>query len=138
MQRQAASRTGLVRRCDLGASRLLSEEEREQLLFGLNDTAVPYRKDQCIHEMFEEQVARTPEAIALVFGDRQLTYAELFTRANRLAHSLRRHGVMANDRVGLCIDRGLEMIVGLLGILKSGAAYVPLNPEHRANAWDCN
>jgi len=86
--------------------------------------------DKTVHELFETQAARTPAALALVSGDQELTYEELNTRANRLAHLLRRRGVGPDVRVGLCMERSAELIVGLLGILKAGGAYVPLNPDH--------
>jgi len=84
----------------------------------------------CIHQLFEQQVAHTPEAIALVFADQQLTYRELNERVNQLAHYLRTLGVQPETLVGLCLERSLEMIIGLLGILKAGGAYVPLDPAY--------
>ena len=111
---------------------LLSDEERRQLLVEWNDTAADYPRDQCIHQLFEAQAARTPKAVAVVFEDRQLTYAELNARANQLAHHLRELGVGPEVRVGLCVERSLEMVVGLLGILKAGGAYVPLDPDYPA------
>ncbi|MGH2621269.1 MAG: amino acid adenylation domain-containing protein, partial [Anaerolineales bacterium] len=108
----------------------LGAEDRRQLLFEFNQTAAAYPQDQCIHQLFEQQAARTPEQAAVVCEGRQLTYAELNARANQLAHYLRRQGVGAGTRVGLCVDRSVEMMVGLLGILKAGGAYVPLNPEY--------
>ena len=95
-----------------------------------NDTAADYPQDRCIHQLFEEQVARTPEAVAVVFEDEQLTYGELNARANRLAHHLRGCGVGPEVLVGLCLERSPEMVVGLLGILKAGGAYVPLDPAY--------
>jgi amino acid adenylation domain-containing protein len=86
--------------------------------------------DKTVHELFEAQAASTPAAPALVSGDQELTYEELNTRANQLAHLLRRRGVGPDARVGLCMERSAELIVGLLGILKAGGAYVPLNPDH--------
>lgn len=90
----------------------------------------PESIDKTIHELFEAQAASTPAAPALVSGDQELTYEELNTRANQLAHLLRRRGVGPDVRVGLCMERSAELIVGLLGILKAGGAYVPLNPDH--------
>ena len=107
---------------------LLTETERHLLLGEWNDTATEYPKDSCIHELFEAQAARTPEAIAVEFGEKRLTYRELKGRANQLAHYLRRLGVGPRNLVGICLERSLEMIVGLLGILKAGCAYVPLDP----------
>ena len=112
----------------------LTERERRQLLVEWNDTAADYPRDQCIHQLFEEQVERTPDAVAVVFEDRQLTYAQLNARANQLARHLRRLGVGPEVLVGLCVERSLEMVVGLLGILKAGGAYVPLDPDLSARA----
>ncbi len=108
--------------------------ERHQLLVEWNDTATEYPRDRCVHELFEEQAAQTPDAVAVVFGDQQLTYRQLNERANQLAHHLRKLGVGPETLVGLLVERSTEMIVGLMGILKSGGAYVPLDdksPEHR-------
>ena len=112
--------------------KLLSQAERQQLLVGFNQTYRPYPSEQCIHELFEEQVARTPEAVAVVFEDRQLSYAELNAHANQLAHHLIALGIRPDDRVGMCMERSLEMVVGLLGIMKAGGAYVPLDPSDPA------
>ena len=109
---------------------LLSEEERRQVLYGWNETEVEYEGEQCLHELFEEQVRRRPEAVAVVFEGRQLTYAELNGRANQLAHYLRTLGVKPDSAVGLCVERSLEMVVGIVGILKAGGAYVPLEPGY--------
>ena len=111
---------------------LLSATERQQVLYEWNDTAADFPRDRCVHELFEEQVARTPDAVAVVFEDQQLSYAELNCRANQLAHYLRGLGVGAEVRVGICVERSLEMVVGLLGILKAGGAYVPLDPGYPA------
>jgi amino acid adenylation domain-containing protein len=108
----------------------LPEGEREYLLQTLNDTGARYPLDKCIHELFEEQVAQTPDNIAVVYEDEQLTYAQLNARANRLAHYLREQGVQPDSLVGLCLERGVDMVVGIVGILKSGAAYVPLDPDY--------
>ena len=115
---------------EVGAIDLLGDSESHHLLVESNRTEVEYPEGKCIHQLFEDQVAKTPDAIALVFEDQRLAYRELNARANQLAHALRRRGVKPNDRVGLCTERGAHMIVGLLGILKSGGAYVPLNPDH--------
>jgi amino acid adenylation domain-containing protein len=106
---------------------LLTEAERHRLLAEWNDTKRNDRKDKCIHELFEEQAERTPDAVAAVFEDERLTYRELNRRANQLAHYLKKLGVGPEALVGLCVERSLEMIVGLLAILKAGAAYVPLD-----------
>ncbi|HKA20532.1 MAG TPA: condensation domain-containing protein, partial [Blastocatellia bacterium] len=107
---------------------LLTETERQLVLGEWNATATEYPKDSCIHELFEAQVARTPEAIAVEFGEKRATYRELNTRANQLAHYLQRLSVGPGKLVGICLERSLEMILGLLGILKAGCAYVPLDP----------
>jgi amino acid adenylation domain-containing protein len=109
---------------------LLTDAEREQLLVEWNDNRLEFPGDKCIHELFEAQAARTPDAIAVVFEGRQLSYGELNARSNQLAHHLRTLGVGAETLVGICVERSLEMVVGLLGILKSGGAYVPLDPAY--------
>ena len=109
---------------------LLTDAERRQLLVEWNDTRTEYRQDRCIHHYFEARVRAAPEAVALVFEDHQLTYRDLNTRANRLAHYLRESGVGPEARVGICAERSVEMVVGLLAILKAGAAYVPLDPAY--------
>ncbi|OYE00557.1 non-ribosomal peptide synthetase [Nostoc sp. 'Peltigera membranacea cyanobiont' 232] len=109
---------------------MLTASEQQQLLVEWNNTQVDYPQDKCIHQLFEEQVERTPDAVAVVFENQQLTYHELNTRANQLAHYLRSLGVKADVLVGICVERSLEMVVGLLGILKAGGAYVPLDPEY--------
>ncbi|MEO7020419.1 MAG: amino acid adenylation domain-containing protein [Ktedonobacteraceae bacterium] len=111
---------------------ILTLLEREQLLTTWNDTQAEYPVEQCIHQLFEEQVARTPEAIAVVYQDTRLTYRELNVRANRLAHHLHQLGVGAESLVGLYMERSLEMVIGLLAILKTGGAYVPLDPTYPA------
>ncbi|PSB57975.1 non-ribosomal peptide synthetase, partial [Chamaesiphon polymorphus] len=109
---------------------LLSATERQQLLVDWNDTQVDYPQDKCIHQLFEEQVAKTPDAIAVVFEQQELTYRQLNHRANQLAHHLQTLGVKHEVMVGICVERSLEMVVGLLGILKAGGAYVPLDPSY--------
>jgi amino acid adenylation domain-containing protein len=109
---------------------LLTEAERHQLLVEWNDTVADYPKDSCIHELFEAQAEKTPEAIAVQFDGRQLTYRELNTRANQLAHYLQRLGVGPEKLVGICVERSLEMVIGLLGVFKAGGAYVPLDPAY--------
>src|SRR5262249_38792339 len=94
------------------------------------DTKVEYPAQACIHELFEAQVRKSPEAVAVVYEEKELTYAELNSRANQLAHYLRDLGVRPDDRVAIFVERSLEMIVGLLGILKAGGAYVPLDSEY--------
>ncbi|MEQ1514818.1 MAG: amino acid adenylation domain-containing protein, partial [Lysobacteraceae bacterium] len=121
---------GLVSEADQKASDLpmLDDRERNRLLVEWNDTTQDYPQDLCVHQLFEAQAARTPEATALVFGEEEISYDELNRRANRLAHHLRTLGVVPDDRVAICVERSIEMVVGLLGILKAGGAYVPLEP----------
>jgi amino acid adenylation domain-containing protein len=107
---------------------ILKPSDRQQLLVEFNNTQVDYPKDKCIHHLFEEQAARTPDRIAVVCEGQQLTYAQLNTRANQLAHHLQSLGVKPETVVALCLERSLEMLVGLLGILKAGGAYLPLDP----------
>ncbi|MBC1194395.1 non-ribosomal peptide synthase/polyketide synthase [Microcystis aeruginosa BLCCF158] len=109
---------------------LLTPEEEYQLLEGWNETKADYSYNKCIHQLIEEQAARTPDGVAVVFENQQLTYAELNSRANQLAHYLRSLGVETEVIVGLCVERSLEMIVALIGILKAGGAYLPLDPEY--------
>ncbi|WP_440481977.1 amino acid adenylation domain-containing protein [Serratia marcescens] len=124
-----AVRAGSHRRT-VGELSLVSEEERAQLLQGLNHTVASHSPRACLHRLFEAQVKRTPEAIAVTYGDDSLTYAELNTQANRWAHRLVQLGVQPDSLVALCAGRGLPMLVGLLGILKAGGAYVPLDPAY--------
>jgi amino acid adenylation domain-containing protein len=114
----------------LSALPLLSEEERHQLVFEWNDTAADYPRDKTVHELFEEQAAATPDGTALVFGEESLTYAELNERAERLARRLRALGCGRETLVGVCLERSAEMVVALLGVLKAGAAYLPLDPTY--------
>ncbi|MBD2772939.1 non-ribosomal peptide synthetase [Iningainema tapete] len=109
---------------------LLTQPERHQLLFDWNNTQAEYPQDKCIHQLFEEQVERSPDAIAVVFGEEQLTYRELNAKANQLAHYLQNLGVGPEVLVGICVERSLEMLIGLFGILKAGGAYVPLDPTY--------
>ncbi|MBD0340904.1 MAG: AMP-binding protein, partial [Microcoleus sp. Co-bin12] len=109
---------------------LLGEKERHQLLVEWNDTRADYSSDRCIHQLFEAQVERTPDAIAVVFEDQKLTYRELNKRANQVAHYLQKLGVKPEVLVGICTERSLSMVVGILGILKAGGAYIPLAPDY--------
>ncbi|WP_025109116.1 non-ribosomal peptide synthase/polyketide synthase [Pseudomonas sp. H1h] len=109
---------------------LLAQEEQQRLLEGFNATAVDYNLEQTIHGLFEAQVARTPQAIALQSDQLRLSFAELNARANQLARHLRGLGVQPDSRVGICVERGLDMVVGLLAILKAGGGYVPLDPAY--------
>ena len=109
---------------------LLTEAERQQILVEWNDSSADYSRDKCIHELFEEQVRTTPENIAVVYEEERLTYSELNDQANQLAHYLVEQGVAPDTLVGLCVERSLELIIAILGILKSGGAYVPLDPGY--------
>lgn len=109
---------------------LLTPAQRQQVLAQWNATQAPYPRHACLHQSFEAQAGRTPDAVAVVHEARQLTYAQLNAQANRLAHRLIALGVRPDARVALCMTRGVEMVVGLLGILKAGGAYVPLDPNH--------
>jgi amino acid adenylation domain-containing protein len=113
----------------LGNISLITEAERRQLLVEWNATETAYPRKATLAEQFEAQVAATPDAVAVVFDEQQLTYSELNTRANHLAQHLhQQHGVGPEVCVGLCMERSVEMVVGLLGIVKAGGAYVPLDP----------
>ena len=109
---------------------MLSSEEREGLLFEWNQTAAPYPRERCIHEEFEERARQSPMATAVAFEDKTISYGELNRKANQLAAYLRGRGVKVGARVGICMERSVEMITGILGILKAGAAYVPLDPSY--------
>jgi amino acid adenylation domain-containing protein len=106
---------------------ILTDLERHQILIEWNETAVDYPRDRCIHELVENQVERTPNAVAVSFQSQKLTYRELNARANQLAHYLKKLGVAPEKLVGIFVDRSLDMVVGLLGILKAGGAYLPLD-----------
>ncbi|MDZ7358889.1 MAG: amino acid adenylation domain-containing protein, partial [candidate division KSB1 bacterium] len=109
---------------------LLSQQEYERYIYDWNATAAPYPDRQCVHKLFEAQVERTPEAIALAFENQQLTYRQLNQRANQLAHFLQKMGVGPEVVVGISVDRSIEMVVGLLGIMKAGGAYLPIDPAY--------
>ncbi len=111
---------------------VLPEAERRQLLVEWNDTQTDYPRGRCVHELFEEQAARTPESVALEFEGREITYAELNRRANQLARVLRTRGVGPDVLVGVFAERSFEMVVALLAVLKAGGAYVPLDPSYPA------
>jgi amino acid adenylation domain-containing protein len=106
---------------------LLTEPERRQLLVEWNNTYSDYPKHKCIHQLFEEQVERTPNAIALVFEDQQLSYQMLNAKANQLAHYLKTLGVQADTLVPICMDRSIDLVISILGVLKAGGAYVPID-----------
>lgn len=109
---------------------LLSESELEKLLVAWNDTAAEFSNDACVHELFEAQVARTPDAVAVEFQGEQLTYRELNARANQLARYLAKQGVGPEVLVGVCVERSPEMLISILAVLKAGGAYVPLDPTY--------
>jgi amino acid adenylation domain-containing protein len=109
---------------------LLSDEEQRRLLVELNETAAPFSEEKCVHQLFEEQVERAPDAIAVRFGKEELSYREFNVRANKLARYLRGLGVGPEVLVGIFTDRSPEMLVGLIAILKAGGAYLPLDPEY--------
>ncbi len=109
---------------------LLTPKEQQQLLVEWNATQAEYSLDKCIHQLFAEQAIKTPNAVAVIFGDSQLTYQELNSKANQLAHYLQQNGVKPNTLVGICCDRSLEMVISLLAVLKAGGAYIPLDPSY--------
>ncbi|QDU24170.1 non-ribosomal peptide synthetase/type I polyketide synthase [Urbifossiella limnaea] len=113
----------------VSAVNLLSDAERRRLVDEWNATQSDFPRDLCAHQLIEAQAARTPDAVAVVAGGRQLTYAELDRGANRLAHVLRGRGVGVGSRVAICLDRSPDMVVAVFGVLKAGAAYIPLDPE---------
>ncbi|OKH43155.1 hypothetical protein NIES2101_31135 [Calothrix sp. HK-06] len=109
---------------------ILSDAERQLLLVDFNNTQVDFPFHKCLHQLFEEQVERTPNNIAVVYKQKELTYTQLNQRANQLAHHLQQLGVGADVLVGICVERSLEMVIGLLGVLKAGGAYVPIDPMY--------
>ena len=113
----------------LHAIEVVPAQERRQILTRGNPAAA-YAESRCLHELFEAQVARSPNAIAVVFEDARLSYGGLNAQANRLAHHLRRRGIVADDVVGLCVERSLDLVIGVLGVLKAGGAYLPLDPSY--------
>ena len=109
---------------------LMTEAERHHIFVEWHDTTTEYLQDTCLHELFEACVEQMPNTVAVVCNAQQLSYNALNRRANQLAHHLRALGVGPEVSVGLCVERSLELAVGLLGILKAGAAYVPLDPTY--------
>ncbi len=109
---------------------LLPESERNRILVDWNRTSALYSRDRCLHELFEAQAGQTPDRAAVRSQGRSLSYRELNERSNRLAHHLQAVGVRRGDSVGLCLERGVDLVAGLLAILKAGAAYVPLNADN--------
>jgi fengycin family lipopeptide synthetase D len=114
----------------LGDIRMISQEESINLINGSHGKQTNYPQHTTLHQLFEEQVARTPDHIAIVFEDEQLTYDELNVKANRIAHLLRSKGVNRDQPVGLMVDRSLDMVISMLAILKAGGAYVPIDPAY--------
>jgi amino acid adenylation domain-containing protein len=114
---------------------ILDDTERRQLLDGFNDPVRAYAADSCIHDLFERQAVRTPDAIAVEHDDTRLTYRQLDVAANRLARHLRALGVVAEERVALCLPRGIDLVLAMLATLKAGGAYVPLDPTHPTERW---
>ena len=128
--RQLIEEVLLKPRARISDLELLTEAERQQILSDFNATEAEYPRDKTIHELFEAQVEQTPDNVAVVFEEEQLTYRELNARANQLARVLREKGVQPDTLVGIMVERSLEMIVGILAILKAGGAYVPIDPEY--------
>jgi non-ribosomal peptide synthetase component F len=115
----------------------ISREDRHTLLRRCNDTDAPYPMDKTLAQLFEEQVDKTPNNIALVFAEQKLTYRQLNEKANQLAYAIRAHyqnnnyqGIKADTLIGLYLDRSLDMVISILGVLKAGGAYVPISPEY--------
>ncbi|BAY23229.1 amino acid adenylation [Calothrix sp. NIES-2100] len=109
---------------------LLTATERQQILVEWNQTQTDYDRNQCVHQIFEQQAQLTPNAVAVELGEQKLTYRELNHRANQLAHFLQSLGVKPEVLVGICVERSLEMLVAMLGVLKAGGAYLPLDPAY--------
>ena len=114
----------------IGSLKIMSEAERRRLLEGFNQTQFDYRSDICAHQLFEEIAAKTPEKTAIICEDGELTYGELNARANQLARHLQSHGAEPGTLTAICAERSFEMVVGILGILKTGSGYVPLDPAY--------
>ncbi|ERN41672.1 amino acid adenylation domain protein, partial [Rubidibacter lacunae KORDI 51-2] len=123
--------------CPIGQLPLMTVAERRQVVEEWNASAAAYPEGICLHELFEAQVAKNPSAVALVFEGEELSYGVLNGQANRLAHHLRGLGVGPDSLVGLCVERGFEMVVGLLAVLKAGGAYVPLDPGYPVECLRC-
>jgi amino acid adenylation domain-containing protein/FkbM family methyltransferase len=120
----------------VSALEIIPAWERQQILYEWNATAVANTDEPYIHQLFERQVERTPDAVAIVFEETCLTYEELNRQANQWAHHLTRLGAKPDTRVAICVERGLEMMIGLLAVLKAGAAYVPLDPQYPRERLD--
>ena len=115
---------------------LISEEEKETILAEFNDTTAEFPKDKTVVEIFEERAAKTPDKTALIYEGEKITYKELNERANQVAHLLRQKNIGREDRVALLCQRGIEMVIGIYGIIKAGAAYVPIDPEYPQDRID--
>src|SRR5436309_4421589 len=118
----------------VGALPLVTETERALLLDRWNATQRAYPQEACVHELFEQQAARQPDALALVQGEAQLSYGELNRRANQLAHCLHRQGVGPETLVAICLERSLDLVVAIVAVLKAGGGYVPMDmslPQER-------
>lgn len=109
---------------------VMSEQERQRILYAWNDTCVEYAKDLCVHQLFEQQVLKTPDNAAVIFGDRKLTYKELNDRANQLSRYLIKMGAGPETFIGICVERSEDMLVAQLGILKAGSTYIPIDPAY--------
>lgn len=109
---------------------IIPEEEKQKILYDFNSTKMEYPKEKTIHELFEEQVNKVPDHVAVVFENRRLTYKELNARANQIAKVLRNKGVKPDSIVGIMVDRSIEIVVGILGVLKAGGAYLPMDPNY--------
>ncbi|MDJ0730539.1 MAG: amino acid adenylation domain-containing protein [Crocosphaera sp.] len=121
---------------NIGYLPLLTEAEQQQILIKWNQTLRNYPQSKCIHQLFEEQVEKTPNAVAVVFEEQELTYKELNDQANQLGHHLRELGIKPENLVGICVERSLELVVAILGTLKAGGAYVPLEPTYPLDRLD--
>jgi amino acid adenylation domain-containing protein/non-ribosomal peptide synthase protein (TIGR01720 family) len=115
---------------DIAQLEMCTKSEKHQLLMAWNKTSVPFPRDRTIHELFEEQVVKDPNKIAIVYKNEKWTYQQINEQANQIAYLLRQRGVKPNNRVGILMERSLDLIVGILAILKSGGAYVPIDPEY--------
>jgi fengycin family lipopeptide synthetase D len=109
---------------------MLNQKEKEQILYEFNNKSFPCSYEKTIYQLFEDQVEKAPDSLAVVFDNKQLTYKELNEKSNQLAHTLRRKGVKSDNIIGLMVESSMEMIVGIIGILKAGGAYLPIDPQY--------
>jgi amino acid adenylation domain-containing protein len=114
----------------IGTLNLLTKEEQHQILIEWNNTQVDYPENICVHELVEKQVESTPNAVAVVFEEHKFTYEQLNQSANQLAHYLKNQGIPSETTIGICVESSLDMVIGLLGVLKAGCAYVPMDPKY--------